>query len=70
MNEERIIKVGAYNTVGVQQYGTLVHVEIDEPWVGDSDVGFGRTSYTDLSAKQALLLASYLIEAAGKAMES
>jgi hypothetical protein len=30
-----------------------VHIEIDEPWAGDTESGFGRTCYIELSPQQA-----------------
>ena len=37
-----------------------VHIEIDEPWAGDTDSGFGRTCHIDLSPQQAAALEVWL----------
>ena len=37
-------------------YNDVAHIEIDNPWAGDSERGFGRTTSVRLTKEQAALL--------------
>lgn len=45
-------------------YGGLIALEIEEPWAGDTETGFGRSGAIRLTREKALLLAGWLQKAA------
>jgi hypothetical protein len=45
-------------------YEGWVQIEVEEPWAGDTEAGFGRTGAIRLNRHQALMLAQWLQEAA------
>jgi hypothetical protein len=45
-------------------YEGFVAIENDEPWAGDSEVGFGRSAAIRLTREQVINLAAWLLAAA------
>lgn len=45
-------------------YQGLISIEVEEPWAGDTEAGFGRSGAIRLTREKALLLACWLQEAA------
>ena len=48
-------------------YRGLINIAIDNPWMGDTESGFGATTRFDLSTEQAIKLADWLYYAASNA---
>jgi hypothetical protein len=44
-------------------YGDIVTIEIDEPWAGSTETGFGQTCSVGLSLDEAERLANYILSA-------
>lgn len=40
--------------------GQFVYIEIDEPWAGDTESGFGRTAHFALSKEQINMVVKHL----------
>ena len=49
------------DSLEVQNHGGGFNFEIDNPWAGDSETGFGRTTHFRMTPDKALELASWLI---------
>lgn len=43
-----------------------IYIEVEEPWAGDTESGFGRSGSIKLSKAQAELLACWLSQAADR----
>ena len=50
------------DTVQFSYYNDSLHIQVDEPWAGDSESGFGCTGYGTLTEKQAVDLLFWLAE--------
>jgi hypothetical protein len=63
-----LFKVGdsdrGYDHFEATLYGSTITLEIDEPWAGSTETGFGQTCTMSISLDDARALAAWLIEAA------
>ena len=66
MDETLTIETGL-RSLEVSQYKGEVYLEIDAPWSGSTDSGFGRNEGISLSAEQALQVANWIIAALSRA---
>lgn len=70
MAEIEELKIEDGNSVGDNltasiDHGGMIAIEIEEPWAGDTESGFGRSGSIRLTRDKALLLATWLQEACG-----
>lgn len=68
-NELKGLKLEEHNGVGDNltadvDYGGMIAIEIEEPWAGDTETGFGRSGSIRLNKAQAIELAEWLLKAA------
>lgn len=49
--------------VGIDKYNSYpyVDIEVDEPWAGSTETGFGRTSSIQISPTRAIDLANWIL---------
>lgn len=48
------------NLTASVDYGGCISIEIEEPWAGDTEAGFGRSGAIRLTREKALLLARWI----------
>jgi hypothetical protein len=63
MSKEAALRFGDnYRTLDIERYEDEVHFEIDAPWFGDTQSGFGATLSVTLNKAQAEQLGRWLLE--------
>jgi hypothetical protein len=56
----------ADDSIEVYRYGDTVTIEIDEPWAGSTETGFGQTCSIGLSLEEAKKLAEFILNVCSK----
>ena len=52
----------AGNEIEATYHGGVVNVSVSNPWAGDTETGFGYTTYVDLDRDTARLFAQWLLD--------
>ncbi len=60
----------AGNSIEAYCYGNIVTIEIDEPWAGSTETGFGQTCSLGLSLDEAEQFANYILKAVKNARDA
>lgn len=52
----------AGNNIEATYYRGKLNIQVENPWAGSTDTGFGYTCYVDMDAERAIAFANWILE--------